>query len=78
MRGVLRCFLRRLRDFLYAFHWAFLRKEVFDPVWALYNIKAELGHLSAAHTPSQREATLDAVALYRAPVCQTVVLRIGR
>ena len=26
------------------------RKEVFDPVWALYNIKAELGHLSAAHT----------------------------
>ena len=29
---------------------AFVRKEVFHPVWALYNIKEELGHLSCART----------------------------
>ena len=29
---------------------ALVRKEVFHPVWALYNIKEELGHLSCART----------------------------
>ena len=28
----------------------FTRKEVFHPVWALYNIKEELGHLSCTRT----------------------------
>ena len=49
--------------------------EVFHPVWALYNIKKQEGHLS--DPPSQASCAGQALAvswhatLYRVPVCQT-------
>ena len=49
--------------------------EEFHPVWALYNIKEQAGHMS--ETPSQASCAGQAVPvsehprLYRVPVCQT-------
>ena len=50
--------------------------EVFHPVWALYNIKEQAGHLSEQPSQASRAGLVFVVswhpALYRVPVCQTV------
>ena len=74
---ILRCVRYVFEVFVEVFWMEFIRfykERGVDPVWALYNIKKELGHLSSAPIPhASVKPHLEPVALYRVPVCQTVV-----
>ena len=53
----------------------FVTFEVFHPVWALYNIKREAGHMSEPPPQASCAGQVFGLswhpALYRVPVCQT-------